>query len=46
MTMGTGGTEGRPVTVVEKDLQTALLFKLLARLDVEDNDPGLCGRDL
>jgi hypothetical protein len=45
MTMGTGGAEGRPVTVIEEDLQTGLLGKL-ARLDVEDDDPGLCDRDL
>ena len=45
MTMGTGGAEGRPVTVIEEDFQAALLGKL-ARLDVEDDDPGLCDRDL
>jgi hypothetical protein len=45
MTMGTGGAEGRPVTIIEEDLQAALFGKL-ARLDVEDDDPGLCDRDL
>jgi len=45
MTMGTGGAEGRPITVIEEDLQAGLLGKL-ARLDVENDDPGLCDRDL
>jgi hypothetical protein len=45
MTMGTGSAEGGPVTVIEEDLQAALLGKL-ARFDVEDDDPGLCDRDL
>jgi len=43
--MCTGGAEGGPVTVIKEDLQAALLRKL-ARLDVEDDDPGLCDRDL
>lgn len=46
MTMGTGSAEGGPVTVIEEDLQAALLGKKLARFDVEDYDPGLCDRDL
>lgn len=45
MTMSTGGAESRPVTVIEEDLQAAFLGKL-ARLDMEDNDPRLCDRDL
>jgi len=45
MTLGTGGAEGRPVTVIEEDLQAAPLGNL-ARLDMEDDDPGLCERDL
>jgi hypothetical protein len=45
MTMGTGSAEGRPVTVIEEDLQAGPLGKL-ARLDMEDDDPGLCERDL
>jgi hypothetical protein len=45
MTMGTGGAEGRPVTVIEEDLQATPLGKL-ARLNVEDDDSGLCDRDL
>ena len=45
MTMGTGGAEGGPVTVIEEDLQAALLGKL-ARLDMEDDDPRLCDQDL
>ena len=45
MTLGTGGAEDGPVTVIEEDLQAALLGKL-ARLGVENDDPGLCDRDL
>ena len=45
VTLGTGGAEGRPVTVIEEDLQPGLLGKL-ARLDVKDDNPGLCDRDL
>ena len=45
MTLGTGGAEGGPVTFIEEDLQAPLLGKL-ARLDVEDDDSGLCDRDL
>jgi hypothetical protein len=44
-TMGTCGAEDRPVTVIEEDLQATLLGKL-ARLGVENDDPGLCDRDL
>jgi hypothetical protein len=47
MTLGTGGAEGGPVTVIDEDLQAALLQVVkLARLDVEDDDPGLCNRNL
>jgi hypothetical protein len=45
MAIGTGGAEGRPVAVIEEDLQAALLGKF-ARLGVEDDDPGLCDRNL
>jgi hypothetical protein len=45
VTLGAGCTEGRPVAVIEKDLQAAPLGKL-SRLDVKDDDPGLCDRDL
>lgn len=44
-TLGTCGAEDRPVTVIEEDLQATLLGKL-ARLGVENDDPGLCGQDL
>jgi len=45
MTLGAGGAEGRPVAVIEEDLQAALFGKL-ARLDVKDDDPRLCDRSL
>ena len=45
MTLSTGGAEGGPVTVIDENLQAALLGKL-ARLDVEDDNPGLCDRNL
>jgi hypothetical protein len=44
-TVGAGGTKDRPVTVIKEDLKADLLGKL-ARFDVEDDDPGLCGRSL
>jgi hypothetical protein len=43
--MSADGTKRRPVPVIEEDLQSALPGEL-ARFDVENDDPRLCGQDL
>ena len=45
MALSAGRAEGRPVAVVKKDLQAALL-RNLARFNVEYDDPRLCSQRL
>ena len=45
VTMGTDGAESGPVAIIEENLQATLPGKL-ARLDVKDDNPGLCDRKL
>lgn len=45
VTLCASGAESRPVAVIKEDFQATFLGKF-ARFDVEDDDPGLCSRNL
>jgi len=45
VTFCASGAESRPVSIIKEDFQATSLGEL-ARFDVEDDDPGLCGRNL